>query len=274
MAVSTIVLDITWVSDLVFENTENKSFLAFLTENLQKTFRIFRLLRLIKILKWFQKYSNEKTHKKFYRKWGIREPNRKNKSKVTQQLKSQNVKRIMVLIQVLLITIPLFSVDFFFPPDTSIKSKAVTIAIIQRHHDPDTLLNNVRRIFKDNDEELIELKLGRIDYVDKKDLDRLRKNEIKKIDQEISFKEETFRVKMLVSTRVRVRLQAILDLGQTTIVCILLWFSIYALNKDMSLLVLKPIDRILNKIKKMCINPQTLLKEKNEFDVQDENEAL
>ena len=69
----------------------------------------------------------------------------------------------------------------------------------------------------------------------------------------------------VVSKRESVVFQAILDLIQTLLVCILLLFSIYQLNKDMARLILNPIEKIIKKINKIIKNPSLLIHKKQKF---------
>ncbi len=79
----------------------------------------------------------------------------------------------------------------------------------------------------------------------------------------------------MVSFRSQNIIQAVLDLLNTVMICLIFLISIFSLNKNMSVLVLNPLERMISKIKKVTLNPLQALKIKTVFIKKDEkNETL
>ncbi len=110
-----LIFDITSISNKVFYSSPNLSISSIIAIEFSK---IFRHIRLIRVLKLFKKDDLDKGKKNMSKKIANSYTSKEKKeSKVTKRLKANNIKRLLCLILLMLITVPMFNVELYLNQD-------------------------------------------------------------------------------------------------------------------------------------------------------------
>ena len=255
--------DVSFIGDFFLDQNNNfwNSFVFF------EIMKIFRILRLLRVLKFYQK-------KKFFKK----KKNFQTRSKISKSLKSKNTNRVFFLIIFILILIPLFDIELWFVKNTDIKNKIEFFLpiLINYPNKNNTSLKNLKKRFSTKDQELVYLKINKNEKIKSKNLPNLRKKEINSETLIIFQKKKLYKIKIIISKKKRIRFQAILELLKTILYFILIIISINQMNKQISLLILKPLERMITKIKLITEDPLKALKikKKNFINKEEMNETI
>lgn len=184
-------------------------------------------------------------------------------SKISKTLAEKSQKILIVLILTTLFLTPLFQVSTYFQP---IPAPEFGLDQLMRIYD-DTYTSDssiyttayatyVSRM-KEYDYPLIELEVpvyGKTTY--NTDISDLRSDEFTVVtssnDAEATYSTKTFN-----------QYEALINIGRTIMVCVLLTVSSYIINKDATTLVLDPIERMIERIRIVAKNPMALCSEED-----------
>lgn len=267
----TIIFDVTFVSNAIFYGNQDK--VLSIAASILNIIRIIRLIRIMKFLRIKGKIEPENPENKnemhMIRKYSVNQNKKKpsliknifapKESKVTSELKNLNTRRIIIIVLLILILVPLFDNSLYYQ-DRSVSTfdKAVfsTFSFITNNQ---TLMNETSVMeqvsLDDSNQVLVQYVVYGIYNFTNPDLINLRKDEIVVFRGTIFVNQVAFGILMVVSQRYENVLQAMLGLFNTLFVGMIMIVSIWSLNNDMSTLVLNPLERMINKIKLIGINP-------------------
>jgi class 3 adenylate cyclase len=267
-----LIFDLTFVANLFFypQTTNSNAGTAILIE-LSKIFRIIRIIRVLKLFK-----TQEQQGVKIFQSRQANDKAVIKDSKIKKRLKSQNIKRIIILIMVMLITIPLFNEDIYISKHKKQIDNIMEyqVPFLYKYRDKqEHLLQVIKEKWDSYKLKLIELNIsGLIQF---KENESLRKMDVIKGEIDMVYKGQIFRGRMSYSRRYANKVQALLDLINMLFVCLTLMLSIFFINKDFSQLILNPLERMIARIKLVSMNPLLALKNRyNENGTTQMNETL
>ena len=261
-----IVLNISSVSDAIFYSANEQ-----VTKITIKIAKFLRLIRLIRLLKYFQQKDTKfkKTAKETQKvadrlKSGTR-MFKPRESKVTSELKELNVMRLIVLILVMWVLIPLFNFDIYTNPRTQTNQDKISLLMFNLLRFPENAqqyIDQMQSSMEDKSQFLSRLFIkGVIDYTHK-DYLSLRQSDQITFSDTISFMNQAYYCECFISIRYESIIQALLDLLNTLLLGFIMVLSIWNLNRDVSRLILNPLERMIQKIKVVSMNPLIVLKKK------------
>jgi len=184
-------------------------------------------------------------------------------SKISKTLADKSQRILIVLILTILFLTPLFSAGTYLTPTPA---PDFGLAQLMKIYDQTTKIGINEDIYntsyaeyvdrmKDYAYPLIELKVpvfGSTKYNTAKD--DLRSDEYTIIAQD-NGSEATY------STKLYGQYESAINIGRTIMVCILLTASSYIINKDAEVLVLEPIERMIERVRIVAKNPMALCSE-------------
>lgn len=269
-----LIFDITMVSNKLFyfRNYDNGSALAV------KFGKIIRIIRLTRILRFFRKSGAGSALGNIRRIMDRKQfsSSRTRESKVTKQLKESNIRKLIILIIVLLIGIPLLDADVYLSSNQyELEDKSYFMGF-------NYLLTGNTTITKfTEDLDSYNAKLAEFEMDDDlvykmHNFNKLRVAESMNYVGDVEIYKREHSISLYISERYQHIIQAVLDVLNTIVVGIVLIFSIYSLNKDVSFLVLNPLERMIRKVKAVSMDPLKAMKNKIKIsDNRDEmNETL
>jgi class 3 adenylate cyclase len=275
-----IVLNISQISNLVFYSANEK-----VTKITTKIAKFLRLIRLVRFLKYFQKkdvgVSNSKSSKaKVSNKSTNQNKSTKLKqSKVTVELKELNIKRLIILILVMWILIPLFDYEVYSNARTNTNQDKVSLILFNMMRYPgkaNLYIQQIQDQLVKSNQSLAKLYVkGVVDFEDV-DYPYLRLSDQVIFQDTIPFKNVDYEAQFNISVRLETVIQAVLDLLNTLLLGLIMILSIFNLNRDMSNLILTPLERMINKIKVVALNPLLALKKNSQIEMKKDemNETL
>ena len=281
----TIILDVTMISNKIFDNQSGTVRLA--TTSILNIIRIIRLIRIMKFVRTKSKVSeteekqiNESRKSEFADKKnkgfeGVKRLFAPKESKVTSQLKDMNVRRIILIVLLILIVVPLFDNSLFYQDrSVSIFDKSIFSTFNFLNADIDAINSNIKATqnsLRDSNLALVQFIIDKQFNFTDPDLAYLRKNEIQSYEGTIYVDSGIHAVKMIISNRSNLIIEALLDFCNTIFVGIIMLGSIWSLNNDMSTLVLTPLERMINKIRLIAFDPLLAIKPSKREDQDDSN---
>lgn len=273
-----IIFDITLVINAVFEGKSDGVQLA--TTNILNIIRVIRLIRIMKFLRSKQPSQQmsdvaNKVVQNAIRKSEFGDKNKgelslakrifaPKESKVATQLKDMNIRRIIIIVLLILIVVPLFDFSLYYQ-DRSQKvfDKAVYSAynFMSKNNSlaNSTLVDGLISL-DDSKLDLIQFIIFDVYNYTDPDIKTLRPDEMDNFQGTIFVDGTVFGVSIVISHKRVNIIQALLNLLNTIFVSLIMIGSIISLNNDMSSLVLNPLERMINKIKLIAINPILALK--------------
>ena len=274
-----LFFDITFLADKIFYSNNEITQVSIITLEFSK---IVRIIRLIRVLKFFKMKNYDKSLKKnskvMDKKMGLKK-NVQKESKITKILKNLNIKRMIILILIMLIIIPFFNIEIW-TSKREIKSLYKASFLLPNFIEfPSKKPENLKKLksrFKENNLELIKLNIQSItNYENTTELSKLRISEKRIYKSEITYKKNKYQITLIYSQRKKAVIQALLDFINMIFISFLLIISIRSLNKNFSLLILNPLERMIAKIKDVSENPLRALKNNYmENNVKEMNETL
>lgn len=269
-----LVFDITLISNELFNfrNYDNGSLVIV------RFGKIIRVVRLIRILRFFRRNGKRSVFGNF-KKIANANPlssSSGKESKVTKMLKESNIKKLIILIMVLLIGLQFLDAELYLSSEHYELDDKAYYSLYEY-----SLFGNESLINVKDDLSVFNVKLASF-MVDDQVLYRMEKfNSIRVAESmnfigDITMLETVYACQYYLSTRYEHVIQAVLDILKTLLIGVVLIFSIYNLNKDVSYLVLNPLERMIKKIKAVSIDPLKAIKSRNRYsDNRDEmNETL
>jgi class 3 adenylate cyclase len=263
-----IVLNVSSISNLVFYSANEN-----VTKITTKIAKFLRLIRLIRFLKYFQKkdvgVSKVNSNPKIANKSPSQpKPSKIKQSKVTIELKELNIKRLIILILVMWILIPLFDYDIYINPRTNTNQDKVSLLLfnlLRYPNDFGTFIGQIQEQLNQNNEILSKLYIKNIIDFEDEDYQNLRLSDQIIFHDSIPFQNMIYEAQFNISVRYETIIQAMLDLLNTLLLGLIMILSIFSLNRDMSNLILTPLERMINKIKVVALNPLQALKKNNQI---------
>lgn len=180
-------------------------------------------------------------------------------SKIAKTLSDKTQRILIVLILTTLFLTPLFQVSTFFQPLPAVDFGLAQLKVI--YEDYNAFYTTAKDEYIDRmtgyDYPLIEIVLPAPDDTrqyfndDKEDL---RFDEYTEIKEGSDF-EAIYSIKQFN------QYESMINIGRTIMVCLLLTISSYIINKDAEILVLEPIERMIERIRIVAKNPMALCSE-------------
>lgn len=269
-----LIFDVTMLSNILFNfrNYDNGSLLAV------RFGKIIRIIRLTRILRFFRKGGTGSAFGNLRQVMDRKSfsSSRSKESKVTKKLKESNIKKLILLIMILLIGVPLFDTDIYTSWEQFELQDKAYFTTYDKLSIGESALENLRTELKGYKMELAYYLIDDqlIYQMDK--FKNLRLAESLSYDGSAIIKNKAYDTVLYLSKRYQYVIQAVLDIINTIVVGIVLIFSIYSLNKDVSYLVLNPLERMIRKVKAVSIDPLKAMRNKAKLsDNRDEmNETL
>ena len=180
-------------------------------------------------------------------------------SKIAKTLSDKTQRILIVLILTTLFLTPLFQVNTFFQPLPAVDFGLNQLRDIYDNNNAFYTIARDEYIdrMKDYDYPLIEIVLPAPDndrQFFNEDIDDLRFDEYTEIKEGDDF-EAVYSIKQFN------QYEAMINIGRTIMVCLLLTISSYIINKDAEILVLEPIERMIERIRIVAKNPMALCSE-------------
>ena len=218
-------------------------------------------------------------------------------TKVGKKLSDLTTKRVIILILSIMISIPIFSTDTYFPEYSSYQSGVQNLLFLfgldpvpESNVPFQSAWTNFIKIHTSSDENALLKRIqlqktvegsDSIDYTDRilkltntsslmrpGDLDLLRSTEKKTVvEPEDNITDGTFFIIADFDQSKESDLNGYLGIGRTVFVCIVLTASSLFFTKDANELVLTPIEKMLSKVKRISKNPLTSVRGEEEFEI-------
>lgn len=254
-----LIFDINFIANEVFYSTQNFNLASKLILELGKIVRLIRLIRIFKLLKTLEQQNFKKSKKV----GSSNSKQKKKESKITKKLKSLNIKRLIVLILIMLIVVPLFDGELWLSQNYIKLENKLAFSLPSFLDYPENIEENLKKLksrFEEHNLELLWLSIDENSFYKKPQWDRVRKSETLLITKNFKYKNSEYAAKFSYSQRYQKIIQALLDLINTIFICLILLISIDNMNKTLSQLILNPLERMIQKIKKVSENPLNALK--------------
>jgi hypothetical protein len=185
-------------------------------------------------------------------------------SKIAKTLSDKTQRILIILILATLFLTPMFQVNTYF---TAVPAVDFGLKQLMELYDDtyevgtnqavyDTAADEYIDRMRDYDYPIVEISIPP-NFVKQKyndDVDDLRFDEITEI-------EESNGAKVTYSIKQFNQYEALINIGRTIMVCLLLTISSYIINKDAEILVLEPIERMIERIRIVAKNPMALCSE-------------
>lgn len=250
-----IIFDLTFIYyPLFYKNDDGTNLFAAI-----RIVKVVRVLRLVRILKLVYTYT-EIRGKKVGPKKGESE------AQITKILKESNLRKLIVLILVILIAIPFFDISTYTDtPQTGLVYKANFIVprFLAKHTDFLDNIDELDSLFEQNFVGLIYLRINEKIW-DAGIFNSLRPNEWNRVVTTVRFKDVEYDVGLITNVRYQSQITNLLLLLNSLLVTAIMAGSIYSLNKDMSNLVLNPLERMIQKVKEVSRDPLQALRSRSE----------
>lgn len=241
-----------------------------------RVLRIIRLVRISKIYKASSKLGNEmeEIDNKLNKKLHLKKQKNVNESKIGKKLSDLTTKRVVVLILSMILSVIVFDSGFYFNPENSMYFGMKIFNEFTNFNDG--ALNLTFNIYVNEHlnistpiiyAEVNNLTYGRNDY------DYLRYDErLEVIESCINFLSfnETSNCFALFDNRKVFKLNSLLNIIKTVIICIILIGANIMFSNDTNELVLEPIENMIQKIKNISDDPIAAIEKNEELDYQKE----
>lgn len=261
-----IVLNVSSVSNAIFYSANEK-----VTKITIKISKFLRLIRLVRFLKYFQqkeaklKKAGKETPKVADRLKGQTRMFKPRESKVTSELKELNIMRLIILILVMWVLIPLFNFDIYTNPRTNTNQDKISLLLFNLLRFPKNAqmyIDQMQTAMQAHDQFVSRLMIAGIIEYTHEDYVNLRQSDQVNYSDTINFMDKDYYCEFSLSIRYEAIIQALLDLLNTLLLGLIMVLSIWNLNRDVSQLILNPLERMIQKIKVVSMNPLVVLKKK------------
>ena len=267
-----IIFNISMIATKIFYNSNSNY-----QNIINKIVKFIRLIRIIRILNLFK----ERPAEDLIRKSTI--TTKTKESKVTTHLRERIIRRLIMLIMIMWIVVPLLDYDVYSSrrmvtePD-KIYLMINTFAINPTQSNAQTIVTTIQNDMSFNSSQTLgRLYIqGFIDY-------RIANYEYIRVSELSSYSISGYLingvptdVEIALSYRYISIIQAGLDLGTTICLALILLVSVWELNGTMKTLILVPLERMIEKIKAVSLDPLGAIKKKMKKQVEEGemNEAL
>jgi class 3 adenylate cyclase len=187
-------------------------------------------------------------------------------SRVGKKLSDLTTKRLIIIVLLLLFCVPLFDSNFYNDDPTS---NPYQVSLLGKMYDTATIPTNVSDYMRDYYINLLSVKSSPLIYVQITgtqfvwssgvDLDALRDEE----KTETTYDTTTVgTITGITSSRSTTVLESWLNIGRTFFICCVLTFGAMFFSKDANDLVLRPIERMIQKVNRIAKNPMAAKEER------------
>jgi class 3 adenylate cyclase len=221
-----------------------------------RVFRIIRMVRLIRIVKLYKNILITLEKKKQKLKVDdddelIRDLPVTSESKVGNKMSEVTMKRVIIIVMAMLFILPLFDNEFYFNFQTSWEYGLVEIRSFYDNGGYENVTDKYIDFHKDDIRPLVYLRYLKDDDAHIWEGDTpfydLRYNEI--------YYTSTGEFISIFDTRFDARLTSLLNIIRTIFICIILTLGSIYFSKDSDTLVIKPIGKMIEKVKIIAKNP-------------------
>ena len=192
-------------------------------------------------------------------------------SKLSRRMLYLTNKRLMMLLLLMLIFVPIFSVEFWRSRDLAYENDLVYLTRLYANKDKDVadvyFNSNLLVSYKDAKTEVINLDLPKFkSYV--VDSSGLRNEEIRQYAERISYSYQGTGNSVIeysevgiirVSYRRFVQIQALLNIIRVALICLIFYWGMLQFKQEARRQILNPLEGILNKISLVSKNPMRAL---------------
>ena len=197
----------------------------------------------------------------------------KRESRVSKKLSELTTKRVIILVLLLICIIPLFSSDYYFD-----KSDSFTIWMTILRNMADSSVNNstlfqtynlMINIHKEMNSPLIFANVPPFSpSFENGDLNKLRRDEKKIYSETLS---NGLNIVGIINTKYTAKQNAAVNIARTIFVCIILTLGGLIFSRDANELVLRPLERIIDKVEKIAKDPissKKILEESRQYQME------
>lgn len=236
-----------------------------------KLIRILQSLRLVRILKLMKKIIDRGQSQSVVAKGKAKE------SMITTIIKESNMKKLIILILTIVIAIPFLDLNVYIdttPSSLDCKSMSLFPRFVTPGVNRTEVVQDSIFLFRNNSQDLIYVRVD--DFVfDTGVFAGLRYDEYERFSGLIGYANVQHLFDIIVSNRYKRIIEEVLVLCKTLVVTVIMIASIVSLNKDMSNLILNPLERMIQKVKAVSRNPIQAIKQKSQgIEKREMNETL
>ena len=185
---------------------------------------------------------------------------------MSKKLSDLTTKRTIVIVLLLLFCLPLFESEFFVSPPSSHEYEVDLLGKILSANIPSSIKEEYKQFYiemmSDSSTPLVEITFSK-DGIEgiSKDYSNLRNEEKDELIYDTG-DNNYGTISSVISVRRKVVIESWLSLGRTLFVFMVLTFASLFFSKDANNLVLRPIQRMMDKINKIASNPMSAKEEK------------
>jgi hypothetical protein len=187
-------------------------------------------------------------------------------SKVGKQLSEVTTRKVIIMVLVVMLSVPLFSVSTYITETKSFQLGLDFIATFDDDYNG-TAFSNAFNSYRDFHSTL----RTPIFYVEARELfysdDSVNEELLRDTEKAYYFpsNEDAFEYYMaIVDSRADTKLEAIFGISQTIFVCIVLTIGAFMFTQDATELVIGPIEQMMGKVKRIASNPLEAAKEEED----------
>jgi class 3 adenylate cyclase len=263
VATLSLITDIGWIWDSLI-GVSNSSSNSKQLQNAGKasragtrTSRILRIIRLIRLIRLVKLYKNAQIAMKSEEdeeELVVAEINIENigqESKVGKKLSEVTMKRVILIVLAMLFLLPLFETDFYLSEQTSWTFGVENMKSFLNLEGFEEVKNKYVKYHKKDIRPLVFLswknETDSYEWQADTDYNDLRYNEI------YYYSKDNF--VSIFDIRYDTKLTSLLNIFKTIFICMILTFGALYFTKDSEELVIKPIEKMIEKVKKIAKNP-------------------
>ena len=171
-------------------------------------------------------------------------------SKVGKKLSELTTKRVIILVLLLILVIPLFSSDYYYSTNRSFYLWLKILKKMAKNYPTEkdiikTTYDKFIEIHKNNDAKLVYCRIPIINATYNNNDKNLLRAQEKLI---YSDNEDGTGIYGILSLRIQAKQNAGINIARTIFVCIILTFGAMTFSKDANDLILRPIERMIEKV--------------------------
>lgn len=261
IATLSLLTDIGWIWDSLI-GVSNSSSSSKQLQNAGKasragtrTSRVLRIIRLIRLIRIVKLYKNAQIAKEQVEEDDeeiiVEENNFNPESKVGKKLSEVTMKRLILIVLVLLFLLPFFESSYYYSVITSWDFGSANLNEFIGFEAFEEVKNTYIDYHKDDIRPMVYLtwtnRTGTFEWKEGIDYNDLRYNEI--------YFSSAGDITAIFDTRYDSKMSSLLNIMKTIFICIVLTLGALYFSKDAEDLVINPLDKIIEKVKKIAKNP-------------------
>lgn len=259
-----LITDIGWIWDSLIgvsnssssskklQNAGKASRAGTRTSRVLRIIRLVRLIRLVKLYKNAQialKKANDGEDEEIIQE--IKVENLDVESKVGKKLSEVTMKRVILIVLIMLFLLPFFDIDFYYSAQTSWVYGVSELDNFLNLPSFDQVLHEYISYHKKDIRPIVYLSwkndTGDFEWSSSTNYNDLRYNEL------YYYSYNNFI--SIFDTRYDSKLVSLLNIFKTLFICIVLTLGALYFTKDAEVLVIRPIEKMIEKVKKIAKNP-------------------